>query len=213
MRGGESEEDLDEQSTESEEEESTNYLEKLTERGWFRSRDLVTRAEKPTMDSAAVDEDPVACWIRSQLYLYYSDPIGGMPWVGTAQELCEVGGEGEPPPECWPSSPREMHERLARIAPALQTKNLFKDPHVVEYYDAHLKAGQQPDVRREGYLHIEHWRKEGGGEEAGIWVFLPLKPRWRVPEDDIELFVWSKVEELEGLREDNGEGTGWNWGD
>jgi len=68
-------------------------------------------------------------------------------------------------------------------------------------------------VRREGYLHVEHWRKEGGAEEEGIWVFLPLKPRWRVPEDDIELFVWSKVEELEGLREDDDEGTGWNWGD
>ena len=193
-------------------EESTNYLEKLTERGWFRSRDLVTRAEKPTMDSAAVDEDPVACWIRSQLYLYYSDPIGGVPWAGTPQELCEVGGEDEPPPEGWPSSPREMHEHLVRIAPALQKKDLFKDPHVVEYYEAHLKSGQQPDVRREGYLHVEHWRKEGGAEE-GIWVFLPLKPRWRVPEDEIEMFVWSKVEELEGLREDDGEGTGWNWGD
>jgi len=213
MSGGEGEEDLDEQSTESEEEESTNYLEKLTERGWFRSRDLVTRGEKPTMDSAARDEDPVACWIRSQLYLYYSDPIGGMPRVGTAQELCEVGGEDEPPPESWPSSPREMHEHLVRIAPALQKKDLFKDPHVVEYYEAHLKPGQQPDVRREGYLHVEHWRKEGGAEEEGIWVFLPLKPRWRVPEDDIELFVWSKVEELEGLREDDDEGTGWNWGD
>ena len=165
------------------------------------------------MESAAVDEDPVAGWIRSQLYLYASDPLGGMPWAGTAQELCEVGGEDGPPPEGWPSSPREMHERLVRIAPALQKKDFFKDPHVVDYYDWHLKPGQQPDVRREGYLHVEHWRKEGAAEEEGIWVFLPLKPRWRVPEDEIEMDVWSKVEELEGLREDNGEGTGWNWGD
>ena len=223
MRVGEGEEDIREEDArdgeeaegegrddeQAEREETVNFLEKLTERGWFRSRDLVTRAEKPTIDSAAVDEDPVARWIRSQLYLYYSDPCGGQPWAGTAQELCEVGGEGEPLPAGWPSSPREMHERLVRIAPALQKKDLFKDPHVEDYYDWHLKPGQQPDVRREGYLHVEHWRKEGAVEEEGVWVFLPLKPRWQVPEEDIEMFVWFKVEELEGLRED----TGFNWGD
>ncbi|HVF00066.1 MAG TPA: hypothetical protein VNA27_01825 [Rubrobacteraceae bacterium] len=212
-RGGEGEEDFGEQGTreseEAEGEADTDYLEKLTERGWFRSRDLVTRAEKPTVDSAAVDEDPVARWIRSQLYLYYSDPCGGQPWAGTAQELCEVGAEDEPLPAGWPSSPREMHEHLVRMAPALQTKDIFKDPHVEDYYDWHLKPGQQPDIRREGYLHVEHWRKEGTAVEEGVWVFLPLKPRWQVPEDEIEMFVWRKVEELEGLRED----TGFNWGD
>jgi hypothetical protein len=182
---------------EAEEEESSTPLEKLTEHGWFRSKDLVNGAEKPAMDSAAVDEDPVAKLIRSVVCFDGGSFPEAYPKAGTAEELLKAGGEEGWRPLGWPSSPREMHERVVRMAPALQTKQLLRDLQLEDAYAHTLELPTSFSTRSEGYLHVEHWSKEGEAVEEGIWVFMALEPGCRVPEEVIEKEVWSEVKALE----------------
>ena len=155
------------------------------------------------MDDEAVDEDPVARWIRDEICLYTPDPYGDYPWVATAEELLEMGGEEGPLPAGWPSGPREMHDRLVRMAPALQAKHLFTDLHLEHYY-AYSHSPENPaEPLREGYLHVEHGKEEGAAEEEGFWVFVALKPRWRVPQEEIEECVWNRVKYLDEPEDDD----------
>ncbi len=154
-------------------------LDKLTEHGWFRSRDVGLGGGEPSVDHAAVNEEPVARWIRGWVCLYDPGP-GSLPWVGTTEELFKAGGEEGARPDCWPSSPREVYERLVRMAPALQAKHRYGDVRLQD--GPPTKGPVEPEtLRREGYLRVEYWRKEGAAEEEGLWVLTALKPGWRVP--------------------------------
>ena len=150
-----------------------------------------------------MDEDPVARWIRDEVDLYTPDSEGGYPLVLTAEELLNPEDQEEPRPAGWPSSPQEMHEHLVRIAPTLQAKHHFMHLHVLHYYNYFSMSFEEHEARREGYLHIEHWQKEGAAEEEGLWVFVALKPRWRVPDREIEEDVWCAVQGLEEPEEDD----------
>jgi hypothetical protein len=178
---------------------SSTPLEKLTEHGWFRNRNLVTGSAKSAMDKATMDEDPIVRLIRSAVIFDGAGFYKAYPKASTAEEVINAAGGEE---GCryvgWPSSPREMHERLVRIAPTLQTKNLITGLKPVDYY-AHAPGHSTSDsAHREGYIHCEHWRKEGAREEEGIWVFMAVEPGCRAPEEAIEETVWAKVKTLQG---------------
>lgn len=215
-RGGDGKGDLGEEDEEEgrdgeedEGEPGIDPLEKLTERGWFRSRDVgLGGGGEPSVDHAALYQDPLVRWIRGWVCLYDPAP-GSLPWIGTTEELFEAEGEEGSRPEGWPSTPREVYERLVRMAPALQAKYRYGDVRLQD--GPPIKGGVDPEtLRREGYLRVEYWRKEGAAEEEGIWVLTALKPGWRVPEDENERRVWHKVANFEGLtpegltREDEG---------
>src|SRR4051794_6749581 len=86
-----------------------------------------------------------------------------------------------------------MYERLTQIVPTLQTMHCFRDLIKEEDYT----LPEHETTRREGYLHIERWQKEGVAEEEAVWLFMAVEPGCRVPEEVIEERVWSRVEAIE----------------
>jgi hypothetical protein len=78
--------------------------------------------------------------------------------VMTAAELLEEGSRRkdseQSPAIAWPATPREMHEYLESIVPALQGAYPYCEPYPVQW--------NYP-------IHIEYWSKAGSDE--GCWVF------------------------------------------
>jgi hypothetical protein len=169
---------------------------KLAELGWVRKSD-VTDYEVPVApvgtagDSGDVDRDPVARYTASF-------EIGSVE-VMTATEIFQGGGralsKGEHIPPDWPSDSREVHERLRRLAPILQTT---KRQH--PYFEGYSYPCDEPPAMREGYTHVEYWESEDGGKE-GIWVFAVHEPGESVDREEVEDYVWVRVKDLEKVVE------------
>ena len=124
---------------------------KLAELGWARRSDVTDEMILPTGtmagDSGDVDRDPVARDTASFM-------IGSLV-VLTATEIFQGGGrdlsKGEQIPPDWPVDSREVHERLCRLAPILQTT---KRQHPYREGDYH--PCEEPLDVREGYTHVEY---------------------------------------------------------
>ena len=133
-------------------------------------------------DGSSTERDPVAREVR---YLAF----WSAHTILTAAEMFERRREGEGAEEQrsvgWPATPREMHERLRTIAPALQ--------------GAHPSCEGFP-VQKEYRIRIEYWEK--AGREEGLWVFSRAY-RGGVDDEEIEGLVWREVKRLEGLEEDD----------
>jgi hypothetical protein len=142
-------------------------------------------------DSGDVDRDPVARYTASF-------EIGSVE-VMTATEIFQGGGralsKGEHIPPDWPSDSREVHERLRRLAPILQTT---KRQH--PYFEGYSYPCDEPPAMREGYTHVEYWESEDGGKE-GIWVFAVHEPGESVDREEVEDYVWVRVKDLEKVVE------------
>jgi hypothetical protein len=92
------------------------------------------------------------------------------------------------------------------MLPALQAERQYFDPCACFY-------GTSSDKRkyfRRGFMHVERWEKEG--EQDGLRVFLPLKPRWSVPERYVEECVLYSVRLIEDPKVDDGLGE-FDWDD
>jgi hypothetical protein len=179
---------------------------KLAELGWTRRLDAteedVTEEDVTEDDVAAspdtsaasgvdVETDPVARYTASF-------EIGSVE-VMTATKIVQWGGrvlsKGEHIPPDWPVDPREIHERLRRLAPILQTT---KRNH--PYFEGDTYPCEEPPDVREGYTHVEYWESEDG-EKEGLWVFAIHEPEEPIDRDEVEASVWVKVKPLERVVE------------
>jgi hypothetical protein len=167
---------------------------KLAELGWVRRSD-VTDDEVIVPTGATVgdvDRDPVARYTASF-------EIGSVE-VWTATEIFQGGGrvlsKGEHIPPDWPADSREVHERLSRLAPILQTT---KRQH--PYFEGYSYPCEEPPEVREGYTHVEYWESEAGDKE-GLWVFAVHEPGEPVDREEVEDYVWIRVKDLERVVED-----------
>jgi hypothetical protein len=169
---------------------------KLAELGWSRRSDVtggdaVVPTGATAGDSADVDRDPVARYTASF-------EIGSVV-VLTATKIFQGGGRvlskgGHIPPD-WPADSREVHERLSRLAPFLQTTEC-QHP----YFEGDPYPCEEPPEVREGYTHVEFWEKEAGDKE-GMWVFAVHEPGEPVDREEIEDYVWVRVKPLEKVAE------------
>jgi hypothetical protein len=139
---------------------------KLAELGWSRKSDVTDdEVVVPTGATAGdirdADRDPVARYSASF-------EIGSVE-VMTATEIFQWGGrvlsKGEHIPPDWPAGSQEVHERLSRLAPILQTT---KRQH--PYFEGYSYPCEEPPDVREGYTHVEYWESEAGDKD-GLWVF------------------------------------------
>jgi hypothetical protein len=168
---------------------------KLAELGWSRKAD-VTDGDViiPTGagDSGNVDRDPVARYTATL-------EIGSVE-VLTTTEIFQGGGralsKGEQIPPDWPADSREVHERLSRLAPILQTT---KRQH--PSFEGDPYPFEEPPEVRECYTYVEYWEKEAGDKE-GIWVFVVHEPGEPVDGEEVEDCVWNRVKDLERVVED-----------
>ena len=97
------------------------------------------------------------------------------------------------PAACGEEDPARARDRLIGMLPALQAKRRYFDPYMYcGSGDSNLPWDR---LFCEGFMHVERWEKED--EEDGLWVFLPLKPRWTVPERHIQEHVLHAVRFLE----------------
>ena len=139
-----------------------------------------------------VERDPVA---RSTA----SFEIGSVE-VMTATEIFQGGGrvlsKGEHIPPDWPADSREVHERLSRLTPILQTT---KRNH--PYFEGYSYPSDEPPALRAGYTHVEYWEKESSGNEEGFWVFAVHEPGEPVDREEVEDYVWVRVKPLEKVAE------------
>jgi hypothetical protein len=170
---------------------------KLAELRWSRKADVTGGdAVVPTGATAGdigdVDRDPVARYTASF-------EIGSVE-VLTATEIFQGGGrvlsKGEHIPPDWPSDSREVHERLSRLAPILQTT---KRQH--PYFEGYSYPCEEPPDVREGYTHVEFWESAASDKE-GLWVFAVHEPDEPVDREEIEDYVWLRVKDLENVVED-----------
>ncbi len=167
---------------------------KLAELGWVRRSD-VTDGDVVVPTGATVgdvDREPVARYSASS-------EIGSVE-VLTATEIFQGAGRvlskgGHIPPD-WPADPREVHERLSRLAPILRTT---KRNH--PYFEGYSYPCEEPPEVREGYTHVEYWESEAGDKE-GIWVFAVHEPSEPIDREDVEDYVWIRVKDLEKVVED-----------
>jgi hypothetical protein len=138
-----------------------------------------------------VDRDPVARYTASF-------EIGSVV-VLTATEIFQGGGrvlsKGEQILPDWPADSGEVHERLSRLAPILQTT---KRHH--PYFESYDYPSEEPPARREGYMHVEYWESEAGDKE-GLWVFVVHEPGEPVDREEVEDYVWVRVKPLERVVE------------
>ena len=167
---------------------------KLAELGWVRKSD-VTAGEMvvPTgVTVGDVDRDPVVRYTAS----FAIGSVDGL----TATEIFQVGGrvlsKGEQILPDWPSDSREVHERLSRLAPILQTT---KRNH--PSFEGDPYPWEEPPEVRECYTHVEYWESEAGDKE-GIWVFAVHEPGEPVDREEVEDYVWLRVKDLERVVED-----------
>jgi hypothetical protein len=169
---------------------------KLAELGWSRKADVtggdaVVPTGATAGDGGDVDRDPVARYTASF-------EIGSVE-VMTATEIFQGGGralsKGEHIPPDWPSDSREVHERLRRLAPILQTT---KRQH--PYFEGYSYPCDEPPAMREGYTHVEYWESEEG-DKGGLWVFAVYEPGEPVDREEVEDYVWVRVKPLEKVAE------------
>ena len=168
---------------------------KLAELGWARRSDVTDEVIVPTGtmagDSGDVDRDPVVRYTASFM-------IGSIV-VLTATEIFQGEGrdlsKGEQIPPDWPADSREVHERLSRLAPILQTT---KRQH--PYFEGDWYPCEEPPEVREGYTHVEYWESEAGDKE-GIWVFAVHEPGEPVDREEVEEDVWFSVKDQEKVVE------------
>jgi hypothetical protein len=115
-------------------------------------------------------------------------------------EIFQWGGrvlsKSEQIPPDWPADSREVHERLSRLAPILQTT---KRQH--PYFEGYSYPWEEPPEVREGYTHVEYWESEAGDKE-GIWVFAVHEPGEPVDREEVEDYVWLRVKDQEKVVED-----------
>jgi hypothetical protein len=165
--------------------------------GWVRRSDVtdgevVVPTGATAGDSGIVDRDPVARYTATF-------EIGSVE-VLTAIEIFQWGGRvlsnSEQIPPDWPSDPREVHERLSRLAPILRTT---KRQH--PYFEGYSYPCEEPPDVREGFTHVEFWEKEAGDKE-GLWVFVVHEPGEPVDREEVEDYVWMRVKDLERVVED-----------
>jgi hypothetical protein len=169
---------------------------KLAELGWSRrldvtEDDVAAPAEDTAEDGADVDRDPVARYTTSF-------EIGSVEVI-TATEIFEWGGRvksTDPVPPDWPADPREVHERLRRLAPILATTTRNHP-----YFEGYSYPCEEPPDVREAYTHVEFWEKEDGGK-GGLWVFAVYEPGEPVDRDEVEDYIWIRVKDLERVVED-----------
>jgi hypothetical protein len=170
---------------------------KLAELGWSRKADVtddevVVPTGTTAGDSADAVHDPVARYTATF-------EIGSVE-VLTATKIFQRGGrvlsKGAHIPPDWPSDSREVHERLSRLAPILQTT---KRNH--PYFEGDWYPCEEPPEVREGYTHVEFWESEAGDKE-GIWVFAVHEPSEPVDREEVEDYVWIRVKDLEKVVED-----------
>ena len=190
-------------------------MEKLTEHGWYLRDAPETSGGLPPVEDHEPKGDPVARKILDEAFLFsrcHMEPcaFGSVPrgtWVTTASGLLEMAGEAEEDLRAagWPDTPEEVENHLGRISHALQTDHLLIDPYLDHFYATAPSFGQrrEPDpnkmrMRREGYLHVERWKKEGGARED-LWAFTALRPGWSIPDENIERCVWHEVRRLDGI--------------
>ena len=169
---------------------------KLAELGWARRSDVTGgEAAVPTGatagDSGDVDRDPVARYTATF-------EIGSVV-VLTATQIFQEGGRalskgGHIAPD-WPADSREVHERLSRLAPILQTT---KRHH--PYFESYDYPSEEPPARREGYMHVEYWECDVG-DKGGLWVFAVHEPGEPVDREEVEDYVWVRVKDLEKVAE------------
>ena len=169
---------------------------KLAELGWSRKSDVTGgEAVVPTGatagDSGDVDRDPVARYTATF-------EIGSVV-VLTATQIFHGGGRslskgGHIPPD-WPSDSREVHERLSRLAPILQTT---KRHH--PYFESYDYPSEEPPDVREGFTYVEYWESEAGDKE-GLWVCAVHEPGEPVDREEVEDYVWLWVKPLEKVAE------------
>ncbi len=151
--------------------------------GWSRARAFVSpepagAAGPPAEENQDPEGDPLARMLGNWLWF-------GEGSAMTATSLHKMMAKGKSEDELrsvgWPASPREMQERMERVAPSLQGKTPFHGPH---------------PPRRDRFVHLEYWKKEGSGE--GLWVLIPAREGGPT-EEEIEQIVWGEVVYLEGL--------------
>jgi hypothetical protein len=169
---------------------------KLAELGWSRrldvtEDDVVAPAGATAGDGVDADRDPVARYSASF-------EIGSVE-VWTATEIFQGGGRalsrGEHIAPDWPADSREVHERLSRLAPILQTT---KRNH--PYFEGDWYPCEEPPDVREAYTHVEYWESEAGDKE-GLWVFVVHEPGESVDREEVEDYVWANVKPLEKVVE------------
>jgi hypothetical protein len=180
-----------------EEQKAKEAATKLAELGWSRrldvtEDDIVAPAEDTAEDGVDVERDPVARYTASF-------EIGSVE-VMTATKIFQGGGRvlskgGHIPPD-WPPDPREVHERLSRLAPILQTT---KRNH--PYFEGYSYPCEEPPDVREGYTHVEFWESAASDKE-GLWVFAVHEPGEPVDREEVEDYVWLRVKDLERVVED-----------
>jgi hypothetical protein len=169
---------------------------KLAELGWVRKADVtggdaVVPTGATAGDSGDVDRDPVARYTATF-------EIGSVV-VLTATEIFQGGGrvlsKGEQILPDWLADSKEVHERLSRLAPILQTT---KRHH--PYFESYDYPCEEPPDVREGYTHVEYWESEAGDKE-GLWVFVVHEPGEPFDREEVEDYVWVRVKPLEKVAE------------
>ena len=168
---------------------------KLAELGWARrlgvtGDDATAPTEATAWDGADVDRDPVARYTATF-------EIGSVEAM-TATEIFRYGGrilsKGKHIPPDWPPDPRDVHERLRRLAPLLP---ITKRNH--PYFEGYSYPCDDPPDVREGYTHVEYW--EGEDEKEGIWVFAVHEPGEPADRNEVESYVWAGAKRLEKVVE------------
>jgi hypothetical protein len=189
---------------------------KLAERGWFlrwRVPSILDSKRRPPMPKTnPLEHDPVAKVVRRG----YIDRV----LVKTPQELIEEARKeaktGGPDVTNKLANPRELHEHLVKIAPALHTRYRFSEEDVYweppapktgdsdvdedEYFED-FWAGRDPqEIRRSGYVRTEYWESMKTGE--ALWAFPAFRSGRRASDRGVVWNVWEKVKILEKVAED-----------
>jgi hypothetical protein len=202
LRAGEPEEDLLEAELD-EEEEEPDYLEELTELGWYRAS-ANFHAHSASGKDLPYAEDPVAQELRYRVPIYrgkqarYWQVGDDPPWVGTAENVFELRPKGKSEEELrslgWPATLEEMEEHLAQVISFLQQRpHNFYDPGYAQWcFDQHIEMPKDRERRcKEARLHVELWRNEQTSEE--LLALVALQENWSVPDGAIERAVLWRV--------------------
>lgn len=179
-------------------------LAKLGQRGWgrkWRAPSMVDPTRRPPMPK----EDPLA-----------RDPIARVvrgadveeTLVKTPQQLLEAAERarrGDPALESPPADSEELRRHLAKIAPALQSRVLYRDERSVRYFiSAYDTIPRDPrKYSRYGHARTEYWENTRTG--GGLWVFAVARSGRRHSEARVVREVWRAVKVLERLFEHDGE--------
>jgi hypothetical protein len=170
---------------------------KLAERGWFRKWRVPSMIDPnrrpPRCKMDPLRRDPIARAARS----VYIDQTQ----VKTPEELIKdagrTTGRGEPDVADLPANPKELHDHLVEIAPALQTRYRFPEEESVVYG---MSWREYMEICRPGYLRTDLW--VSAKTEQTLWVFTAFRMRRRASDRGVIWSVWEKVKAIEKLAED-----------